>query len=243
MSIRPYAAALLACLMLLPAAPAAAIDGEVLITHAKALAGNVTPGDAAGYPVTISTPGRFKLAGNLFVPATKVGIQVTSKNVTIDLNGFTMQGSNVAHHGITGGVDSVTIKNGTIDSFKFYGIWGTGAYWIVESMRVVRNGSTGIVSYGSIGFSVRGSTVAENGHDGVSCSLRCLVEGNNISGNGADGIYIISGLVLGNTIIGNSLFGLQGGDVGYGNNTLVSNGNPVSAGPIQLHPNACVPAC
>jgi hypothetical protein len=50
------AAALLTAITLIPA-PAAAIDGEILITHAKALAGDVTPGDGAGYPVTISRAG------------------------------------------------------------------------------------------------------------------------------------------------------------------------------------------
>ncbi|NWG73776.1 MAG: hypothetical protein HXY24_04090 [Rubrivivax sp.] len=45
--------------------PAHAVDGEILITQAKALAGNVTPGDAPGFPVTISQPGKYKLAGHL----------------------------------------------------------------------------------------------------------------------------------------------------------------------------------
>jgi hypothetical protein len=81
---RPYIpAALLAALPLLAFSPAFAA-GEILITHAKALAGKVTPGDTAGYPVTISIPSTFELASNLFVAANKIGIQVTSPEVTID---------------------------------------------------------------------------------------------------------------------------------------------------------------
>jgi hypothetical protein len=140
---RPGITSLLAALMLLPAAPAAAVDGEILITHAKALAGNVTAGDAAGYPVTISKSGRFKLASNLVVAANKIGIQVTSPYVTIDLNGFLMQGSDVAWYGITGGASAVTIQNGTITRFKFDGINGAGDYWIVDNVRSIENGRDG----------------------------------------------------------------------------------------------------
>ena len=77
MSYRPYVAALLAALALLPATPAFAA-GEILITHGKILAGNLTPGDTAGYPGTISTPGAYELVGNLLVPANKIGLQITS---------------------------------------------------------------------------------------------------------------------------------------------------------------------
>ena len=123
--------------------PALAVDGQVVITHAKALAGNVTPGDAAGYPVTISKPGSYKLASNLIVPERKTGIQVTSDNVTIDLNGFTLHGVTVASYGITGGsMKSLTIENGTITRFNLDGIYGTGDYWIVDNMRSIETAAT-----------------------------------------------------------------------------------------------------
>jgi hypothetical protein len=245
---RPYvAAALLAVLTLLPAAPAFAA-GEILITHAKALAGNVTPGDTAGYPVTISIPGNFQLASNLFVAADKIGIQVTGANATIDLNGFTMQGSNVAWHGITGGVDGVTIKNGTITGFEFDGINGTAAFWTVENMQVVGNGRFGI--YTEFGSHARflNNTVAQNGSSGIVCGLGCLVEDSIVSENGAHGVFAQRGTVLGNTIVSNNGFGIGGGSsgVGFGNNTLVDNNNgnaQVAGGLDLLHPNACTPAC
>ena len=46
-------------------ADATATDGVVLIDQARALAGNVTPGDAPGFPVTISEPGSYRLASDL----------------------------------------------------------------------------------------------------------------------------------------------------------------------------------
>src|SRR5882724_6466568 len=82
-------------LIALPAAlivialPTYAVDGVVLINQAAALAGNVTPGDMPGFPVTISAPGSYRLSGNLTVPnANTTAIELTADNVSIDLNGF-----------------------------------------------------------------------------------------------------------------------------------------------------------
>jgi hypothetical protein len=226
---RPYVAAtLLAALTLLPAAPAFAA-GEILITHAKALAGNVTPGDTAGYPVTISKAGTFQLASTLSVPANKIGIQVTSGFVTIDLNGFLMFGANVAWYGITGGVDGVTVKNGTLANFKFDGIIGSGFFWSIQNVRSVRNG-----------------------RDGVTCSWSCHVEASISSLNGRFGLnFTGTGIALGNIIYDNKSFGITSfGFTGYGNNSVLENNNRSQAGTDQtnsanqLDPNLCgISAC
>src|SRR5882762_4507455 len=71
-------------------------DGVVLIDQNRALAGNVTPGDAPGFPVTISQPGSYRLSGNLTVPdINTTAIQITADFVTLDLNGFSIVGQNV----------------------------------------------------------------------------------------------------------------------------------------------------
>src|SRR5580693_1218836 len=70
-----------------------AVDGVVLINQANALAGNVTPGDAPGFPVTISVAGSYRLSSNLTVPdANTDAIDITVSHVTIDLNGFSIIG-------------------------------------------------------------------------------------------------------------------------------------------------------
>ena len=68
---------------------------QATINQNVALAGNVTPGDTAGFPVTLSQPGSYKLTGNLFVPQGLNGIQITAPNVTLDLNGFSIIGTGV----------------------------------------------------------------------------------------------------------------------------------------------------
>src|SRR5437588_2480577 len=73
-----------------------AVDGVILIDQNRALAGNVTPGDAPGFPVTISVAGSYRLSGNLTVPdANTTAIEVTADSVTIDLNGFSIIGPTV----------------------------------------------------------------------------------------------------------------------------------------------------
>jgi hypothetical protein len=80
---RPYVAAtLLAALMLLPAEPVSA--AVILITQTRALNDGI-PGDAPGFPVTLSFPGAYRFDTNLTVPADKNGIVVTSHNVDIDM--------------------------------------------------------------------------------------------------------------------------------------------------------------
>src|SRR5262245_61882258 len=70
-----------------------AVDGVVLIDQDRALAGNVTFGDAPGFPVTISQSGSYRLSGNLTVAnADTTVIQITADSVTLDLNGFSIIG-------------------------------------------------------------------------------------------------------------------------------------------------------
>ena len=96
-------AALIAALASASGSPAIAADGEILITHAKALAGNVTPGDAPGYPITLSKTGSYRLGGNLIPGAGKNGIEITGDFVTLDFGGFTLNGRNIVEDGIFGG--------------------------------------------------------------------------------------------------------------------------------------------
>ena len=98
-----------ACLVALfgVAAPALAVN-EVIITHAKALAGNVTLGDPAGYPVRLGTSGSYLLGSNLTPPAGQTAIQVFASNVTIDLAGHAITGNaKSAWYGIVGAGDAI----------------------------------------------------------------------------------------------------------------------------------------
>lgn len=242
------AAAVLISIGLFFATPAAAADGTILITQAKALAGNVTPGDTAGFPVTISAPGSYTLASNLEVPANKNGIVVTATEVTLDLNGFRIDGGSVAAFGIVGQQRSLTVRNGTVRGFKNDGIRSIGAMMIVENMRVEENGQNGVADTNNGYARIVNSTVFGNGAIGIGCTNSCHVAGNIISSNKQFGVYIFGkgGTVLGNTIYSNLNYGLYVvGSAGFGNNTIVDNASgPISGTLVALFPNACSPqAC
>src|SRR5262245_47532562 len=78
-----------ACAFLAPGLAAA--DGERVINQGKALAGNVTPGDAAGFPVVVSRSGYYKLTSDLAPPDGVDAIAIAASFVTLDLNKFTIR--------------------------------------------------------------------------------------------------------------------------------------------------------
>ena len=250
-TMRWLAGLLFALSVLSPAVPAHAA-GEILITQAKANAGNVTPGDSPGFPVTLSLPGTYQLASNLQVPANRDGISITAYDVTLDLKGFRIHGAHVANNGIVGTLNSATIRNGTVAAFKGNGIDLTAHYHIVENMRVVVNGGHGIDVNGR--FSLIQDNVVSSNSSGIS-AVDALIQGNVIVGNTNMGIAAERGTILGNTIASNGRYGILGRPQvphgpptlsGYGNNTLVNNnGNfaEVNEHVAPLHPNACDPAC
>lgn len=137
-----FAGAALVAIACVSLARPAAADGEILLTHTRRSPATSRLATRPAIPSLSQFP--FEVASNLFVAAGKTGIQVASHNVTIDLNGFALQGTNVAFHGIAGAVRNVTVRNGTVDDFKFDGIVAGGLHWKIESMRIVSNGRHGI---------------------------------------------------------------------------------------------------
>jgi len=231
-------------------ASVAVAAGEVLITQQGALQGGVTPGDDPGFPVTISKPGTYGFASPINVKEEdRNGIVIQAPDVTVDLNGFTLHGRGKGNIGIKGGRRSATIRNGTITGFKGIGVEGAGDFWIVEKMRIVANGGTGIaLGTGSFARILR-STVAANQASGIFCGPACHIEGNSVAGNTMTGIFISTGMVRGNSIIGNGGIGLHtligaGFATGYGHNTLIGNDGGNTSGDLGvIDPNACSPPC
>jgi hypothetical protein len=196
-----------------------AVDGVILIDQNHALAGNVTPGDAPGFPVTISLPGSYRLSGNLTVPdANTTAIEVTADNVTIDLNGFSIVGPTVcvgdpvtscspigAGAGVSGDQRSITVVNGGVRGMGDAGIrlLGRGAY--VEKVHADSNGRLGITANGL--FS--GNTANFNGFEGIFADHGSVATGNAAIGNRTRGIEAeCPSSVVGNTAVGNGIVNL-----------------------------------
>ncbi|MFT7775817.1 hypothetical protein [Roseateles sp.] len=219
---------------LLAALLAAGAQAQVItIDQNKALAGGVTPGDAPGFPVTISQPGSYRLTGNLNVPSHNYGaIQVTTEGgVTLDLGGFVVRGTRCSGtlcniitpevHGISG--VNVRIHDGWIENFAGWGFYATlgGFRTVIERVFVANNGSGGIAASGY-----------------------SLVQDSRITQNQGIGLTMLSGIVRGNVIAGNTQAQLRGsnGTVLVSGNTLLgpvpfdANG---TAGPISMNDNVC----
>jgi hypothetical protein len=159
----------------------------ITIDQNKALAGGITPNDTPGFPITLSQPGNYKLTSNLLVPAGVGGIYIEAFNVTLDLNGFavigpaTCTGSGAARActgvGSSNGIEAgwlATIRNGTVRGFTGVGINGLNLGSIVDSMLIRDNGREGLLA------------------DGADITVTRSI----VTGNGADGIFMLKGPAL-----------------------------------------------
>jgi hypothetical protein len=206
------------------------VDGTILISQSKAATGNVTAGDAPGFPVTLSRGGSYCLSGNLTVPDNNTkAIEIISDNVTLDLNGFTISNAEAAAYGSGAGISgttkiNITVMNGSVRGMGNFGI-ALGHLAHVERVQVIGNSGVGIylgtnsiannnivngngggivVGEASI---VTGNTVRFNKGNGIqSWATGGLVSGNISNNNEVDGITVYCpSTVIGNTAIGNGV--------------------------------------
>jgi hypothetical protein len=191
-----------------------AVDGVVLIDQARAMAGGVTPGDAPGFPVTISRAGSYRLSGSLDVPSETNGIEITAARVTLDLNGFSvrMAGDVGFAFGISSTRDYVAVTNGFVTGF-ITGVALPGFGARVENLHAILNVGFGIVA--GPGSIVRNNVAREN-EIGVEVRGKGIITGNDISANGnfgltASGQAGIPGgsTITNNTVAGNGNIGIQ----------------------------------
>lgn len=241
---RGFTAALVAMLML-AAAECRGEDGVVEINQVRAMAGGITEDDTAGFPVTISESGSYRLTGDLDLrgepePENVIAIDVeaSANQVSIDLNGFAIVGSTAcgeppftcAPTGDGAGVRSavgtyVTVANGNVTGMGGAGVALRG-FGMVSDVHASHNGECGIC-VGSLGI-VEGCTAASNGEEGIGVSSG-VVRGNTARDNGRVGLIVRLGtLVWNNTANGNLIGGIVATDSTVGSlvvgNTVHANG-------------------
>lgn len=231
--------ALVAVAIWLTVAPAAAVDGVLEINQACAVNTGCFPGDAAGFPVTLSSSSSYRLTSSLTVPINTVGILITANGVSLDLNGFTLSGPGTctgtpvtscvgagSARGIDAeGVSRVTLRNGEVRGFGSQGVSvstlvAEGNY-LIENVRATENNDDGF-KLGTNG-TIRSCVSSRNRRSGITVDVGALVLDNVSEGNGSAGIFIV----------------FAGAQVGYARNVLRVNSTNVSGGPTQLGPNLC----
>lgn len=124
-----------------PLASAQASDAgaaPITIDMARAQSGGISRGDTPGFPVTLTTPGHYRLTGDLVVPAHQAGIVIAAPGITLDLNGFTVRAvpacaaedaacraqPHASAHGIHIGAKArqAIVRNGQVSGFAGSGV-------------------------------------------------------------------------------------------------------------------------
>jgi parallel beta-helix repeat protein len=227
-----------------PIAPVAVFAALVAVAavgtvQARPAAGAVSCGDTLKASV--------KLANDL-LGCTGSGLIVGADNITIDLNGHTISGTNKPTPG-TGGVQidkhaNVKIVNGTITGFHFSGVGVTNARGTVLSKLTVRNIGAGckqgdicagIALMNATGTKITDSTDSNqvqafqvNGI-AVDGSPDTLVQGSRVDRNAGAGISVFQSpgsRFVGNEFAGNRQEGLQ---VNSSSDSTVISGNRAMA--------------
>ncbi len=193
-------------------------------------------------PYTINTPGMYHLTGNLTQTSSFDNIIVISTdNVTLDLNGFTIQGMG-SRRGIQIIGSNIEIRNGTItgtsyaidapngssnikvhniratNNAKGINLWGNKN--LVADCVVSSNGS-GITAHYS---TVKNNLASDNTYHGISAGHSVVIN-NTVSNNGNIGIMSDNSTVIGNTVSKNATGGILGSRSTIQSNTLSDNGN------------------
>jgi len=141
----------------------------------------------------IDQPGSYYLTSNLAGVAGMSGIRIGAEGVTLDLNGFRLEGVAGSEHGIVvGAFQAITIRNGTIDGFGMNGIEATSTQvCVVESIICRFNSEIGI----AVGTDARVTNCSAwtNFNGGILTGAAGLVTGCVSSENGGHGFDLNRG--------------------------------------------------
>lgn len=141
-----------------PAGPIAATDRSILSQA-------TTPG-----PYTILAPGSYKLTSDLSGGPTV--LTVVADDVTIDLNGFSIDGGGAPGPCVSLAGNNVTIRNGTVRSTGSEGINAAGLGSTIEDV-TVRNCGLGIIA--TSGARISGCNLRDIQSDGIIASFSSTV--------------------------------------------------------------------
>ncbi len=227
-----------AALLLLATGPAAAVDGVREINQTCAVETGCFLGDAAGYPVTITRAGSYRLTGNLsrefaFGDVNDSRIEISASGATLDLNGFAIRcaelvlGGSETCSGLADGIhitgEGVTVMNGIVQGWGGDGI-EAGENTVVRNVTSRLNGRWGIITGRSA--IVDGCAARSNGIDGINVGVGSRVANSVTRGNAQDGIQASFGsLVEDNVSYDNASDGIvASGGSRVSRNTTRSNG-------------------
>ena len=157
-----------------------------------------TPITNTSGPYTISVPGSYYLTTNLTGASGNFGVTIATNGVTLDLNGFVLQGVSASYDGVrvNGNCTNITVRNGTITGWGWDGVdgnsFGTPYNLILEHLTVSNSGQEGITT--GPGGIVRDCCSMGNIQSGILC-FGGLVSGCVARDNGDYGVKVTNGVV------------------------------------------------
>ncbi len=169
-------------------------------------------------PFNIFAPGSYYLTGNVIASPGQTGININSDDVTLDLNGFVLDGGVNRTNNIVEGVSvlfhtNVCVRNGTIRNWGGYGV---NAFFSsnsrFENLRVADGGQIGLaVGVGCFVSACSVTTSGLTGNPGISTGdgttiKDCVVTTNHY------GISTGTGCAVINCTARMNLFGILAGD-------------------------------
>ena len=141
----------------------------------------------------INESGSYYLTGNITISVGNVdGIQIDANNVTLDLNGYTLDGDDTGSDGIfvVGDHSNIIIKNGVVANWDRQGVLASTADQSIFIDLIVRNNNgNGLVA------------------DDNCLVYRCAAEGNRFTGLGVG----TGGIIFESTASNNTIDGLKCG--------------------------------
>ncbi|MCP9874370.1 right-handed parallel beta-helix repeat-containing protein [Synechococcus sp. Cruz CV-v-12] len=154
-----------------------------------------TPGDADSL-FKITQPGSYYLTGNVLGQALKKGIEIAAPNVTLDLNGFAVNGQAIGTSldgiGLEIAATTVVVRNGLVvgwggDGVDLGSVGGTAGKR-VESIVARDNAGNGIS--GGDSAAIMKCTAVANGGVGIIVSSSATVVDCVARGNSSHGILV-----------------------------------------------------
>ena len=247
------------------ASTGSASDGRIEINQTSVLAGGITASDTPGFPATLDSGGSYLLTSDLVLPSSTGlrGIVIVDGPVTLDLNGFTIQGPGSCT-GIppvcSGSFATVGIESSTTDPLRIVNGTLTGLLTainilattgnetrstVLEDLAIEGNSGTAVFLSGSGASAIRHCQISRNGLLGVDIHPT-MIESVVFRSNGGTAIDSqgSSSLVRDSQFIGNGTgirsFFLSNPSAAliYGNNQFTANSTNVIGG-TQLGTNLC----
>lgn len=161
-----------------------------------------TPGNGSNTFI-ISQPGSYYLDRNITGEAGKVGIRILANDVTLDLNGFVLQGAAGATNGIVyTGSDRFRLRNGTIRGWPGAGVTfaaGGGFNNLVEDLQVSENTGPGLDLRD--GVQVRRVKVEFNGGLAVRLASYSNIADSTIRATAGSGVQLFDGASIRNCYV------------------------------------------